>query len=379
MVLQFVGMYFRGVSMERAAIWSLLHQALGENRNKEMLTLMAVNEPEVFLRESESYLQKLAPEIKKTCWEKFLSLRKNFDLSRRIYWLEKHQVRIIGLKDGAYPELLKNIYDPPALLYIRGTTDFQKLHIAVVGSRKATHYGLEVAKKLGNGLSSENTVVVSGLARGIDGASHLGALEGGGGTIAVLGTGIDRVYPREHKTLYENIICHPNGAVMSPFPLGTAPLPFHFPRRNRIIAGISSGLVVVEAAAKSGALITAHLALENGRDVFAVPGMVTSELSVGCLRLIKDGAKMVIDVNDILEEYGQLSLFSGIKELDEQSFTPQEQEILNILSDIPLSIEEIVLRSTLSVNDVMSTLSMLEISGVVDQMVGRRYVRKVYR
>ncbi len=379
MMIQFVRMRLGGVCMVKAAIWSLLHQAIGENRNKEMLSLMAVEDPEIFLRATLKELQHLVPDIKDKQWEKFLSLRQKFDLNRRMFWLEKHDVRVIGLTEPAYPPLLSNIYDPPAILYVRGCIDYKKLHLAVVGSRKATHYGLEVAKMLGHGLSSEDVVVVSGLARGIDGSSHLGALDGGGGTIAVLGTGIDKIYPKEHKALYEHIIYHPNGAVMTPFPLGASPLPFHFPRRNRVIAGLSSGLIVVEAAAKSGALITAHLALDNGRDVFAVPGMITSELSVGCLRLIKDGAKMVIDVNDILEEYGQLSLFSESKEINLKDFTLDEQEIMNILSDMPLSIEEIVLRSTLSVNDVMSTLSMLEISGAVDQLVGRRYVRKVYR
>lgn len=365
--------------MIKAAIWSLLHQAFGENRNKEMTSLMAVDDPEVFLRATQKELRHMMPDINDVLWEKFCSLRQQFDLQRRIYWLEKNEVRVIGLTEPAYPILLSNIYDPPSILYLRGRMDYQKLHLAVVGSRKATRYGLEVAKMIGHGLSSEDVVVVSGLARGIDGSSHLGALDGGGGTIAVLGTGIDKIYPKEHKTLYEQIVLHPNGAVLTPFPLGSSPLPYHFPRRNRVIAGLSSGLIVVEAAAKSGALITAHLALENGRDVFAVPGMITSESSVGCLRLIKDGAKMVTDINDILEEYGQLSLFNEAKEINLENFTLEEQEIMNMLSDIPLSIEEIALHSTLSVNDVMSTLSMLEISGAVDQLVGRRYIRKVYR
>ena len=214
-------------------------------------------------------------------------------------------VRRIDLADAAYPELLRQIFDPPDHLYVDGTIPAGPM-IAVVGSRRATPYGLRTAQRLARELSRQGVVVVSGLARGIDAAAHRGALEGPVPTVAVMATGIDRVYPPEHAGLAQAIAT--SGAVVTEAEAGTPPLPSRFPVRNRIISGMSLGVVVVEAAARSGALITARMAMESNREVFCVPGSIENPVAVGPHLLLKDGAKLVQTVEDVLEEFPQLQL-----------------------------------------------------------------------
>ncbi|MEO6797557.1 MAG: DNA-processing protein DprA [Candidatus Dormibacter sp.] len=210
----------------------------------------------------------------------------------------------IGRGDGAYPALLTQIYDPPDHLYVDGTIPAGPM-IAVVGSRRATPYGLRTAHQLARELSNAGVIVVSGLARGVDAAAHRGALEGRSPTVAVLATGIDRIYPPEHADLARAIAA--SGAVITEAEAGTPPLPSRFPPRNRIISGISLGVVVVEAAARSGALITARMALEADREVFCIPGSIENPLAAGPHRLLKDGAKLVQSVEDVLEEFPALA------------------------------------------------------------------------
>lgn len=360
------------------ALWSLLHQALGESRNKELRSLYGSADPAIFIRGKMDDWKALLPAVPDKVWYELMDLRKTFDGERRSAWMEEEGIRLIAYEDPAYPEKLRAIYDPPALLYVKGRLRTDTLALGLVGSRKSTHYGMEVAEWLGYGLSTEDCVVVSGLARGIDGAAHRGALGGGGGTIGVLGTSIEKIYPREHRALYADILEHPNGAIVSSFPFNSPPLRHHFPRRNRIIAGLVDGLIVVEAAEVSGALITAGLAADSGRDVFAVPGSVFSDTSKGALRLIKDGAKMVTDVNDILEEYGQLSLFEE-EALPPVDLSPEEKAILDALGSEPMLVDELSLRLKCEVSAVTATLSVLEINGLVNSLPGRQYVKRYNR
>lgn len=224
--------------------------------------------------------------------------------------LEKSGVGYVILEEPDYPRRLKEIFDPPpGLFYLGRLPDGDAPAVAIVGSRRPTSYGLAAAEKLGRDMARAGVTVVSGMARGIDTAAHLGVLGDGGATVAVLGCGVDVVYPRENKKVMEKIAV--NGAVISEFPPGSAPEAWHFPVRNRIISGLVGALVVVEAAERSGALITADLALEQGREVLAVPGNITSPLSRGPNRLIKQGARLVEGPEDILEELGLGTLFNS--------------------------------------------------------------------
>lgn len=243
----------------------------------------------------------LAQVVERDLAEKICKERENIDIQREISLAKDNKINIITIDDPEYPESLKLIKDPPIVLYIKGEVlKRDKLSIAIVGSRNASSYGKHVCSLLTKGLAKLGITIVSGLARGIDTISHRACLEVKGRTIAVLGSGLLHIYPKENKPLFEEIA--KNGAVISEFPLDTLPLSFNFPRRNRIIAGFTLGCVVVEAKERSGALITARLAMEYGREVFAVPGEITKETSKGTNRLIKDGAKLVSDVVDIIEE-----------------------------------------------------------------------------
>ncbi|MEW6006919.1 MAG: DNA-processing protein DprA [bacterium] len=231
--------------------------------------------------------------------------RKKIDIKKEIKLAKENGIRIIVVEDEEYPESLKLISDPPIVLYIKGKIiPDDKLSIAIVGSRHSSSYGRNVCEMLGRELSKLGFTIVSGMARGIDTIAHRACLEAKGRTIAVLGSGLLNVYPSENKPLFEKI-CE-NGAVISEFPLDTPPFKDNFPRRNRIIAGLSLGCVVVEAKERSGALITARLAMESGREVFAVPGEITKETSKGTNKLIKEGVKPVCDVLDIIEELGHI-------------------------------------------------------------------------
>lgn len=361
-------------SVTDSAIWSLLHDAVGDGKDALMTKVMELSEAEALQHLPLPDLKNLCQDIKEDTWRHFIQLRNPETIAQRAHDLATLGVRVLRVIASDYPKPLQQIYDPPALLYHRGALLKGGLHIAMVGSRKATHYGKEVAQRLAADLSTQGITVVSGLARGIDGQAHRGALSGFGGTVAVLGCGIDCIYPREHASLMQDILVHPAGTVLSECPLGSDPLPYRFPRRNRIIAGISTGVLVVEAAEKSGALITAQLALENGRDVYAVPGMITSQVSKGCHALIQDGAKLVAKAQDILEEYDQPSLFPERDETPKASLQGEEKIVYTVLSVVPQSLDDVVLQCGLPVEKVMSILSLLELSGYVEQLVGRQYV-----
>jgi len=290
--------------------------------------------------------------------------------------LEAGAARLVMYTSSDYPKSLFEIPDPPPFLYVRGELRSQETAVAIVGSRRATSYGLMTTGKLAEGLAANGVCVVSGMARGVDTAAHRGALRAGGRSIGVLGCGVDKIYPPENRVLFEEMAG--KGCLVSEFPLGTLPLAENFPRRNRIISGLSSGVLVVEAAEKSGSLITAQYALEHGRDVFAVPGNISFATSRGCNRLIKQGAKLVDCVEDILEELpGGVLASAGTPLLQPppRSFalTPKEAAIYELLARSPLHIDDIISQTELTAGEVSSMLLHLELKGAVTPLPGTHY------
>ncbi|RQW77981.1 MAG: DNA-protecting protein DprA [Geobacter sp.] len=271
-----------------------------------------------------------------------------------------------------YPKILLEIPDPPPYLYVKGELHGSETAVAVVGSRRASTYGMLTTARLATELAAHGITVVSGMARGVDTAAHRGALNGGGRTIGVLGCGIDMVYPPENRKLFQEAA--EKGALVSEFPLGTLPLAENFPRRNRIISGLSRGVLVVEAMENSGSLITAQFALEQGREVFAIPGNINTSSSRGSNRLIKQGAKLVESVDDILEELPQLSCRTGSVTVKQDfGLTPQEAAIYTLLAESPLHVDDIIVKSSLTVGDVSATLLRLELKGAIIQLPGKHF------
>lgn len=287
------------------------------------------------------------------------------------------QIKEISISDKGYPKNLRNIHGPPPVLYVKGgILPKDDIAVGVVGSRKASIYGLETCEKLAFELASMGVTIVSGMARGIDSAAHRGALKAGGRTLAVFGCGIDYIYPPENKSLAEKI--EKSGALISEFGLGVEPMPYNFPRRNRIISGLSLGVIVVEAARNSGALITAAFALEQGREVFAVPGKINSATSAGVHQLIKDGAKLVGSVDDIIEELHLKIEVMDVSQNEEKSDIKLEEEesrIYSILSDEPKHIDDIIKESGLSSSKVSNVLLALQLRKLIKELPGKFYYK----
>jgi DNA processing protein len=285
--------------------------------------------------------------------------------------------RLVPCTDAEYPALLRQVSDAPLYLIARGEFVADGPAVAVVGARHATAYGRAVAARLAEDLAQAGVTVVSGLARGIDAAAHGGALRGGGQTIAVLGSGIDIVYPREHAELAERI-AH-SGTILSEHPLGAPPLAEHFPARNRIIAGMTHGTVIVEAAARSGSLITARLALEQGREVFAVPGHIDSPLSVGTNHLIQEGAKLVTSLDDILAEIapalrGRVGTESVAREHGAGGIAGvTEEPLLSLLAGGPVAVDDLIRASGLAPSRVLARVLELELGGILVQLPGKQF------
>lgn len=291
--------------------------------------------------------------------------------------------RIVPFNAPNYPARLRMIPDPPPFLYIKGEIrEGDEKAVAIVGSRSASDYGIRITRELCQSLASLGFTVVSGMARGIDGEAHEAALGVGGRTVAVLGSGVDVVYPPEHKGLYEKI-CQ-GGAILSELPTGTPPLSHNFPPRNRLISGLSLGVVVVEATEKSGSLITAGLALEQGREVFAVPGEAGASRSRGTHRLIRQGAKLVESVEDIVEEIApQLMASVGARQKNPPPSLPsnmslEARKIFELVLGCPLQIDEVIQASGLSPAKVSEVLLELEIKGFLKQLPGKRFVVNRY-
>ena len=318
--------------------------------------------------------------------------RNAFDADKELALADKVGVWVIHLQDERYPPALKAIYDPPPVLYIKGTLQrSDSLAMAIVGSRRCTHYGTEQANRFSHLLASAGFTIVSGLARGIDTAAHRGALASAGRTIAVQGCGLSNVFPPENKTLFDQIV--ENGAVISELPLGYEPLAENFPGRNRIIAGLSMGVLVVEATDRSGALISAQAALENNREVMAVPGRIDSPASAGCHKLLKQGARLVDSIEEIMDALGYVG--DGLKDhasaavtdaqakaqrtlfdVSELNLSPQEAGILNHLNSEPVQVEDLIQMTQLPAGKIHAAVISLQLKGLIRQLPGNMIVKR---
>jgi len=298
-------------------------------------------------------------------------------IDREIERIEAAGVQALTSASPGYPDNLRNIYDPPPLLYVKGSLKPQdQSALAVVGSRSSSDYGRRVAHDICREMAAAGLTVVSGMARGIDSVAHTAALSGLGRTIAVLGCGVDTVYPPENKKLYDRII--ENGAVVSEYSMGAKPSAYNFPARNRIISGLSLGVLVVEAGMKSGSLITARMALEQGRDVFAVPGSIYSFKTKGTHNLLRTGAKLVEGAADILEELHIGPQQHKLEEAAEDriaALEPPLQILYGMLQDAPVHIDDLIVRSQLPSGQLLSLLLELELSGFVQQLPGKRFAK----
>ncbi|MHC4289456.1 MAG: DNA-processing protein DprA [Planctomycetota bacterium] len=324
--------------------------------------------------------------------ESIARTRNAFDAEQELGLADKLGVWIIHLHDERYPPALKAVYDPPPVLYVKGSlTRADNLAMAIVGSRRCTHYGTEQANRFSHLLASAGFSIVSGLARGIDTAAHRGALSAQGRTIAVQGCGLANIFPPENKALFEQIT--ENGAVISELPLGYEPLAENFPGRNRIIAGLSMGVLVVEATYRSGALISAQAALENNREVMAVPGRVDAPTSAGCHKLLKQGARLVDGIDEIMDALGHVG--DGLKDhagtaateaeqnaqgtlfdVSRLNLTAEENAILKRLNSEPVHVEELIEVTMLSAAKVHSAIISLQLKGVVKQLPGNMLVKR---
>ncbi len=306
--------------------------------------------------------------------ESFLEARQTLDLAREWERVERAGVQVLTWDDAEYPENLRTIDAPPPVLYVRGRLAPDDVwSVALVGTRRASAYGREVAHQLATELARAGVTVVSGLALGVDTVAHRAALEAGGRTVAVLGSGLDHIYPPDNRRLAAQMSEH--GAVISEYPLGTRPEAGNFPPRNRVISGLSKGVVIVEAGARSGALITARFAAEQGRDVFAVPGSILHPGSAGCNELIQQGAIPLLAVGDVLEHLSFTRLAEQQSVRQSMPADPLESQLLASLSGEPQHVDDLVRRVAMPPPQVTSLLVMLELKGLVRQVGAMNYVR----
>lgn len=368
--------------LEAKKYWIALNMVPGVGAITYRKLLNACGSPEQVFSASPSMLNRV-PGVSEKIVRNILDFGFPDRVKRELEAIDKYHVQVITCTDHDYPEKLKTIFDPPPLIYFRGNgLHPHEVMIAVVGSRKASTYGRITAEKICGELALKGVTVVSGMARGIDSAAHRGTLKAGGRTVAVLGSGIDVVYPPENRQLYDEIV--EKGAVISEFPMHTKPDRGNFPARNRVISGMSLGTVVVEAGIQSGALITADMALEQGREVFAVPGNITSASSRGTNRLIKQGAVLIERADDILHELS-LAISHELKDLQPElpleakesspALTGDEQRIYTLMSNQPMHIDEITVQSQLPSGKVSAILMMLEMKNVIRQLSGKMFIR----
>ena len=314
--------------------------------------------------------------LDQSCVDEIMKIRKSIDLNREQYRLERDGVRLLTCHDLEYPRRLKEIHDYPYLLYVKGEVSLlNRPCVSIVGTRKSTSYGIQVTELLSQILVANDVVIASGAARGIDAMAHQASVKYGGQTIVVLGTGLDRMYPAEHRRWLQNMTDNNQAVMISELPYDTELMPHHFPRRNRIIAGLSAVTIIVEAGEKSGALITAQYALDENRDVFAVPGPITSPQSDGTNRLIKDGAIPLTKLEDILEFLGiQMRSMMVARELPVFS-DPCEKKIYELLSSVPLHIDQLARTLRIPSHQLGSVLIQMELRGVIRDAGGMRFVR----
>lgn len=301
-------------------------------------------------------------------------VRSTIDIDAELDRMRRAGVRAIPLDSAEYPRLLRHVTSAPPLLFARGRMlPEDDVAVAIVGTRRATRYGTDMATRLAQDLAAAGVTVVSGLAYGIDTSAHRAALEAGGRTIAVLGSGPDTVYPAQNRTLAQRIVG--SGAMVSEYPVGTKPDARNFPARNRIISGMSRGIIVVEAPSSSGALLTASFAADQGRDVFAVPGQATAASSAGCHELIRNGATLVTDADQVLEQLDLASARQHTQVRLTLPETPGERILYAVIGTEPLHVDDICHASGLPIHEVSGNLLAMELKGLVRQMAPQRYVR----
>ena len=346
------------------ASWISLSQIPGLGNEGLRRLLQAFGSPDAVLQASVSSLSK---HVKPAVAQAVAAGVDDSAFSTVASWLEDPLNRILTVADSEYPQFLLNTADPPLLLYVKGRLDLLNARsLAIVGSRNASAQGLRNAEAFAKSISDAGLCIVSGMAHGIDAAAHLGGLQGAGSSVAVIGTGLDKVYPAANRELAHRL-AH-EGTIISEFPLGTPPLAANFPRRNRIISGLSLGCLVVEASVQSGSLITARMALEQGREVFAIPGSIHSPQSKGCHALIKQGAKLVENARDILEELGYQSTAKPVG-------IASEHPLFVHLGFDPLAAETLAQRSGLTIGELSAILLQLELDGIVASLPGGLYQR----
>lgn len=360
--------------------WLSLYLTPGLGIRSWQKLLSTFEEPREILEASREELRSRVPGIKREVLKAAQGREQRRAAEAELDRAHRAGIRIITIRDSLYPEYLRHIYDPPPILYLKGNPDLLDSRcIGVVGSRSATVYGRRVAADLARRLSLRDFTIVSGMALGVDASAHEGALKGSGKTVAVLGSGLDVVYPRQNQHLYDRIA--EQGVVISESPLGSQPEPFRFPARNRVISGISLGVMVVEAARRSGSLITARCAMEQGREVFATPGRIDSSNSEGAHRLVKEGAKLVHTVEDIMEEFPSAQYADPGPEPEQEeespppSLTREEENLLPFLDLYPQSFDEILTRSGLRAAKLNELLCLLELKEIVEILPGKMIQR----
>lgn len=367
--------------------WIALSQVIGVGSRTAATLIETFGSPAACFEASAFSLE--AAGLRREAIEAIKSPEPRRRAERELQELAKLGGEAVTLKDARYPALLRETYDPPIVLYCLGyiTGAFAQPAVAIVGSRRCSTYGRNVAEMLGRELAERGVTIVSGLARGIDSAAHRGALDSGGLTVAVMGTGLDAAYPKENKRLADRIARQ--GALVTEFPLGTPPVSQNFPFRNRVISGVALGVLVVEGAERSGSLITARLAYEQGRDVLAVPGNITSAKSFGPNYLIKDGAKLVQTWRDVVEEFPPdinariLASERGEKPSehlvkDDLQLSDSERLVLKMLSpDEPVHIDQLIRKVELGTGELMGALLRLEMTDRIRQLPGKSFVRRI--
>ena len=330
----------------------------------------------IFLAQKTDFLE--IPNIHETSVRELLQFS-NFEKAEiELKKIERDKIQLITYLDSEYPQSLREIYDPPPILYIQGNSRLlETISLAVVGSRKASFYGLSATSHLVKNLVREGLTIISGGARGIDTQAHKTALENKGKTIVVLGCGLDIAYPEENKNLFKEVVEY--GCLVSEFSLGVAPYKFNFPQRNRIISGLSHGALVVEAAKKSGSLITARFALEQGKDVFAVPGSILSSHYEGTNQLIQDGAILIQEASDILWHLGidkkKETSYTGNTLFPSEPFSEEERKIFSVLSQEVQTADEIERATSMSLQTIQESLTHMQLEGYVKEVAGKKFVR----
>ena len=349
------------------AAWLKLTLITGVGGETQRTLLQAFGLPDRIFSASRAELERVVPT---RIAERLATEDVEAAVNAALAWADEPGNALISLADRNYPRQLLQTPDPPTLLYAKGRVELlNRPALAVVGSRNATPQGVANAEAFAASVSRAGFTVVSGLALGIDAAAHRGGLGGPGSTVAVIGTGADRVYPARNRDLAQRIAM--DGVIVSEFPLGTPALAGNFPRRNRVISGLARGVLVVEAAERSGSLITARLAAEQGRDVFAIPGSIHSPLSKGCHRLIKDGAKLADDARDILDELGVAAMPALRREQPRQ----EDDRLLDLMGFDPCDMDVLAVRSGLTVDRLSAMLLELELDGRIASLPGGRFQR----